>query len=445
MAARSPHRPDPAPVPREQGVRAGSLYVIAAVGVAGVLTYAYQGMASRALGREGYGALATLWAATFLATQVLWTGVMQTLGRHIAERRARGEGWAAVERSVRHVALGTLGVFLLGALLLGPVLSRTFGGPWLVLAWVLAVAGYGASFYRRGLLSGHRQLRRLSLGYVLEAGGRAALAGVLLAAGLGVGGAAAALVVGPLLSAFLIRVGPAPPPQDDGPPFGIGATLGFAGPVLIGALGAQALANGGPLLISALGGVGAHAQAGLLQAGLILTRAPQYVLSPAISNLLPHLSRLATRGDGREFDRFVRRAGALVAGAGAALVAGAWLLGERALPLLSGPRFRLDRGTLALLALTAALYLMGEFLNQVLWARGRVRLAVLAWLAGVATTGLATWLLGGDLLARVAWALAAGTGVTVLVLLPAYLLDTGSRDPRGATEAAAPLSPVEPH
>ncbi len=399
-----------------KGARSGSLYLILAVGVSGLLTYAFQFISTQSLGLERYGALATLWSATFLVAQVLWTGITQMLGRHIAEREARGEGWEEVTFSARRLQLLLLCGFLIATAVASPALTRLFGDWKLTAAFVLAIAGYAHGYYRRGVLSGHRQFVRLSGIFVVESAGRVLIAAILLAAGAGTVGAAMGIALAPLLSVWIIRVGSIEPPKRPGSSFSIGGALGFAAPVLLCSACAQALANGGPLLVSALGGAEAKRQAGLLFAGLILTRAPQYVLSPTIANLLPHLSRLAALNDRQGFDLFVRRAVGVMSIAGAALILVTWLLGERIMPFF-GSEFRLGRGLLTVLAVVAAFYLVAELLNQVLFARGLARLAAMGWLLGICATGLATWLLdGADLLERVSYGLAAGTLSTVLAL-----------------------------
>ena len=412
----------------EQGVRAGSIYLALALGLSGVLTYVFHSAASRTLGPERYGAVATLWSATFLCAQVLWVGAMQTLGRYVAERRARGEAWAPVVRGVWRMQAWLLGAFLGATALLSPALTRLFGGErTLTVAFVAAVAGYGLVYQRRGMLSGHRQFRRLGGALVLESGARALLVLALLAAGADRAGAAIALAAAPLLSWLLVRPAPLAEPAAGGAPFEVGGALRFAAPVLVSMACAQAIANGGPLLIGGLGGPEAQAQAGLLFAALVLTRVPQFILSPVISNLLPHLSRLWALEDHRRFDRLVGAAAALVGLAGAGLVAGMWLFGELALRLFSGPEFRVGRGLLTLLAALAACYLLAELLTQVLYARNRARHAAIGWVLGVAVSALAALLGRGELLGRVSLALALGAGATAASLA---LLHLGTR--RGA-------------
>lgn len=426
----------------EQGVRAGSIYLALALGLSGVLTYVFHSVASRALGPERYGAVATLWSATFLCAQVLWVGATQTLGRYVAERRAKGEAWAPVVRGVWRMQAWLFGAFLGAAAVFSAALTRLFGGEWtLTAAFVAAVAGYGLVYQRRGILSGHRQFRRLGAALVLESGARALLVLALLAAGTGRAGAATALAAAPLLSWLVVRPAPVPEPvPEPGPtpgdaPFEVGGALRFAAPVLLSMACAQAIANGGPLLIGGLGGPDAQAQAGLLFAALVLTRIPQFILSPVISNLLPHLSRLWALDDHHRFDRLVGAAAALIGLAGAGLVGGMWLFGELALRLFSGPEFRVGRGLLTLLAALAACYLLAELLTQVLYARNRARLAACAWVLGVAVSALAAFLGAGELLGRVSLALALGAGATATSLA---LFHLGTRLRGGGAKPSHP-------
>lgn len=376
------------------------------------------------LGIERWGAVATLWSATFLFAQVLWVGFTQTLARHISEREARGESSEVVVRSVRRLELLLLAAFVGVALLLSPLLTRRLfaGEVVLTAAFVLSVSGYALSYFRRGLLSGHRQFLRLSSMLLLESFGRVLLAAVLLFAGLGVVGPAAAIAAAPLLSVLLVRLAPVPQPATTGSDFNVGGAFRFAMPVLVTMACAQALANGGPILISALGGPNAHSQSGLLLNALTLTRMPQFVLSPVVSSLLPHLSRISAVEGAASFNRFVRRAVGLILLVDIGLVLGVWLLGAVAMPILYGSEVRMGQDLLVVLALLAAFYLMGELLNQVLFARGLTPYAASSWLLGLVATGAATAVIQGELLHRVSYSLAIGGAVTVLALGISHLL-----------------------
>lgn len=424
LTKRTLARPDAPPSrSRRQGVRTGSIYLTLAVGFSGVLTYLFQGMSAQFLGLARYGALATLWSTTFLLAQVLWIGAAQTLGRYVAEREARGEDWRPVVTSVRRLEWWLLGLFLLVALPLSPLLTkRLFGGDVvLTIAFLATIPGFSFNYFRRGLLSGHHQFARLSGLIVVESVSRVLLAAVLLVAGAGVIGPAVGITLAPLLSVLFVRVAPVAPLEKEGEPFSIGGALRFTMPVLVSMACAQALANGGPILVSGLGGPGAHEQAGLLLAALIITRMPQYVLSPVISNLLPHLSRIAALQDLRRFNNLVARAVGAIGLVGAGLVAGTWLFGQLAMRLF-GSEFVMSRDLLTVLALMAAIYLLCELLNQVLFARGLARLAALSWLVGLAVTGGITVVLRMELLHRVSYSLALGTASTAITLAACHIV-----------------------
>lgn len=237
----------------------------------------------------------------------------------------------------------------------------------------------------------------------------------LLVAGLGIVGPAAGIALAPLFSVLLIRVAPVAPPQKMGAPFDLGGSFRFALPVLVSMACAQAIANGGAILITGLGGADAYARAGLLVATLALVRAPQSLLSPAISSLLPHLSRIAALEDHRQMRLFVWKAIAAVSLVGVTLVGGMWLLGELAMRLVYGSKFVISRELLTVLAVTAALYLLCELLNQVLFAKGFAWAATASWTLGIITTVGITVGLQTEILARVSYALVFGVAVTLVV------------------------------
>src|ERR671917_176522 len=184
-----------------QGAGVGSAYVAGSFFVSGMLTYIFQGLSTRFLGEAGYGDLIILWTTTFLVVQVLWIGIAQTLGRYVSEREARGEDWRPVIVSARRLQISLLAAFMLASLLASPFLvDGLFGGGWLITtAFLAAVAAYAPEYFRGGPFSGHRQFARLGALHVAESSSRALLAAVLLFAGAGAVGPAAAIVLAPLI------------------------------------------------------------------------------------------------------------------------------------------------------------------------------------------------------------------------------------------------------
>ena len=279
----------------------------------------------------------------------------------------------------------------------------------------MGVACYSFGFFRRGLLSGHRQFSRVGASYVSESLSRVVLSAALLLVGFGVLGPAVGIALAPLLGVLFVRVAPTAPPQRIGAPFRARGAFGFGMPILVSVACAQVLANGGGLLISGLGGPSAYAEAGLLVAAFTLVRAPQSVLIPAISNLLPHLSRLAALGEDRQMKLFVWRAVGGLGIVGVLLVGGTWLLGELVMRLVYGSRFVMDRELLTVLAALAAILLLCELLNQVLFAKGLAWFAASSWVLGLLVGAMTAFMLQEtEILARVSYALALGALATVV-------------------------------
>src|SRR5215210_3219094 len=405
----------------QQGAGAGSAYIAASFFVAGVLTYAFQSASFHALGKAGSAPLTLLWSATFLTVQVLWIGGTQTLGHYVAEREARGRDWGPVVSSVRRWQIGLAVTFVLAASIASPLLTEElFGNAWLTAAFIVAVLFYAPEYFRRGIFNGHRQSLRLGAQIVAESAARLVLAAGLLAVGWGVFGPALAIVIAPVVGVLAVRPAPVAPSQREGDAFSTGKALGFAGPVLLCMAFAQVLMNGGPILARLLDGT--DAQIGLFAAALTLTRIPQYVFSPAVGALLPRASRVLSTEGRAEFDRFVRRALAVVGLVGLLMVGGTWMFGGWGLRLFAGPEFDAGRTVLVALAMMAAFYLLSDALNQGLFALGHGRLAALGWFIGLLASAVCLTALGVGVVERVAYSLALGTFVATLAQGTFYLL-----------------------
>jgi O-antigen/teichoic acid export membrane protein len=408
-----------------QGAGAGSLLIGLSFAVSGALTFVFIGISTRALGGPaGYAPIALLWNSTFLVVQVLWVAATQTLGRHVAEREARGEDWGPVVSSVRRWQVGLLIGFLALALAASPLLTRlVFEEAWISFLFIAAVALYAPEYFRRGIFNGHRQPTRMGGQILAEAASRVIVTVALLTVGLGVVAPAIAIVLAPVVGVLAVRPGPVRPAEKPGERFSVGKALRFAGPVLVSMVCAQTLASGGVVLAGLMGGT--KAQVGLLGAALIFTRIPQYVMSPVIGALLPHASRALATGGRAALDRFALRAVGVVGAVGVLMVGGAWLLGGWGLKLFAGNRYEADNSLLALLAALAAFYLLAETLNQVLYALGRGRLAAAGWVAGLLSAALCVLVLRAGLIDRISISLVVGAGVAALAQVVFYLAARG--------------------
>jgi O-antigen/teichoic acid export membrane protein len=408
-----------------QGAGAGSLLIGLSFAISGALTFIFIGISTRALGgTAGFAPIALLWNATFLIVQVLWVAATQTLGRHVAEREARGEDWGPVVRSVWRWQVGLLIGFLVLALAASPFLTaRVFDEAWITFAFVAAVALYAPEYFRRGIFNGHRQPTRMGAQILAEAASRVVVTVVLLALGLGVAAPAIAIVIAPVVGVLAMRPGLVRPAENTGEPFSVGKALRFAGPVLVCMACAQTLASGGVVLAGLMGGT--KAQVGLLGAALIFTRIPQYVMSPVIGALLPHASRALSTGGRAALDRFALRAAGVVGGIGVLMISGAWLLGEWGLKLFAGRAFEAENTLLATLAALAAFYLLSETLNQALFALGRGRLAAAGWVVGLLSAALCVLVLRTDLIERISLSLVVGAAVAAGAQVIFYLAARG--------------------
>ena len=106
-------RAEPEAQTREYGRHAALLTV--AVGLSGVLVYAYFAIASHTLSADDYGELAVLWSVVYVAGGVLFRPAEQLLARTLAERgarRRRGSGPSSGSRSPIQLALTGLAIGL---------------------------------------------------------------------------------------------------------------------------------------------------------------------------------------------------------------------------------------------------------------------------------------------------------------------------------------------
>ncbi|MET0604279.1 MAG: hypothetical protein ABW167_20000, partial [Baekduia sp.] len=143
----------------------------------GVMAYGFNVVAAQALGPDAYGPVAVLWAAMFLAAVVLFRPVEQTLSREVAEATAHGRGIAPLLRWVAWLAAGTtLAAAAACALAWGPITDRLFDGqPLLTAMLIVGIAGYGASYFVRGIVGGRRWYAGYGVLLLADGGVRLAL------------------------------------------------------------------------------------------------------------------------------------------------------------------------------------------------------------------------------------------------------------------------------
>jgi len=416
----------------------------AALATAGLLTYGFFAVASHTLGADEYGRIVVLWAVVFVLVATLFRPVEQLLARTLAEHDAHGRPRGRVLRVAATIQLGFALAFVAVALALRePIESRLLEGEEL-LFWVLvaSVLAFSASFFLRGFLAGSRRFMVYAALVVVDG---AARLGFALAAAIGLANAfdliAIGIAVAPALSigvALLAirRVAPEPivgVEASDGAAPGEGGEVsaeavpemtlahggGFAAAVLVIMLSEQVFLNGGPLIANALDG---SAAAGFIFNVLMVARAPVVVFQAIAASLLPHLTRLRSRGaSGAEaFRESVRLTVGVILALAAVAVAVVLAAGPQLMQIAFGDNHTYDRLGLAIVAFGMGLYLSAATLNQAALALGRARRAAACWAGCAVLFVLWTLLPVLDVFRRIEIGYAAGAAVLCGLLYVVY-------------------------
>jgi O-antigen/teichoic acid export membrane protein len=392
---------------RSYGRRASLLSI--GVGITGLITYLYFAIASHELSREQYGQVAVLWSAVFIVVSVLQRPVEQLLSRTVSENLAHDTPIGHTVRVAATIQLSVAIAFDVIAIALRvPIEDHLLHGN-STLYWigVAAVTAYGASYFARGFLAGSHRLTIYALLIISESISRTAFP-LAVALGIASGQTAVALgiVAAPTLSllvvpfAFFRRFGQ---PELTGADAGEGSegtpaarrpeepsaaaaptdefTLArggrFAAAVFLIMLSEQTFLNAGPLLVNATSGAAA---AGYIFNVLMIARAPLQLFQAVSTSLLPHLTRLGSRGDEEDFRASVRVTILAIAGF-AALVALAMLIaGPHLMQIAFGNKHTYQRVDLVIVSIGMGLYLSAATLNQAALAKGQVRRASFCWI-----------------------------------------------------------------
>ena len=169
---------EPVPAAPAQGGRVpGALLMSIGTLGSGVMAYGFNVVAAQALGPDAYGPIAVLWAALFLVAVVLFRPVEQTLSREVAEATAHGRDVRPLLRAVAGLAAGTVLAAVVACLAAwGPITDGLFDGQSVLTAMlVVGIAGYGASYFVRGVIGGRRWYAGYGIGLLADGGVRLAL------------------------------------------------------------------------------------------------------------------------------------------------------------------------------------------------------------------------------------------------------------------------------
>ncbi len=243
-----------------------------------------------------------------MTISVLHRPVEQLISRSVAERRTHGAAIGPVLRAAAKIqGVVALGFAAVALALRVPLRDDLFSGS-TTIYWIYvgAVLAFAASFFARGFLAGEGHFGLLAGLLVSESFSRMAFS-LAVAVGIAAGrnAVAAGVVAAPLFSLSVVPLAfgrraarapaaaPGPAPGDESSRAVLARGGAFAGAVLLIMLSEQIFLNAGPLFVHAIEG---SAQAGYIFNVLMLARAPLLVFQGIAISLLPHLTRLRSRG-----------------------------------------------------------------------------------------------------------------------------------------------------
>ena len=170
-------------------------------------------------------------------------------------------------------------------------------------------------------------------------------------------------------------------PSDAGLEFTLARGGAFAAAVLLMMLSEQILVSSGALFVR--GALDADA-AGRIFNILMVARAPLLLFQAVAASLLPHLTRLRTRGDSTGEDAFrmsINNTLLIITGFAAVVTVGVLAIGPEVMQIAFGDDHTYDRAGLAIVAVGMGFYLSAVTLNQAALAQGQARRAALCWVA----------------------------------------------------------------
>lgn len=378
----------------------GTLPVGFALLIAGVATYAFFKIGNVALGGdEEFKPISDMWFATFALAPGFFLPLEQELGRALSHRTARSEGGLPVVKRV--VALGAVitSAVLLAILVASPLIATHYfdGNWWMLAALATAFVAYAPAHLARGVCAGTGRFR--SYAYVMGSDGVVRIVACVGLALIGIQSPAPygfAVALAPLVAVVVVgargelRTEPGP----EAPWSEVTQNLGW---LLIGTFFAAGLLNAGPVAASLLADDDQAELVTQFGYGVLLARIPLFLFQAVQAALLPRLARLAARGELDEFRSGLKKLMMLVGAVGIAGTVGAFAIGPVVIETVYGAD--LSGRTLAMLALSSAIYMACIATAQAVIALRGHALVALGWFVGVGAFFLGTWL-SSDLLFR---------------------------------------------
>ena len=393
----------------------GAVTIAVGLIIAGVATYAFFRVGASALGGdEEFAPIAAMWFAMFALAPGFFLPIEQELGRALAHRRALGEGGRPVVTKIAALTLVVSIVVVFGLAISSPWLTGSyFSGDWLMFgALIIGFLSYAPVHLSRGICSG--QGRFTPFAVVVASDGVMKIVGTVALTAIGitaVGAYAFAIAVAPLFAVVAIglrgslRTEPGPPAQWRE------ITQNF-GWLLLGTTCAAVLLNAGPIAANILAGENEADAVTRFSYGVLLARVPLFMFQAIQASLLPRLARLAAQRSFDEFRRGLRLLVIVVAAIGVAGTIFGALLGPWTLRLV----YDADLGgrTLAMLALSSALYMMALAVSQAVLALEDHAYVALGWVISLITFVIGTWLSSDDVFQRIEIGLVASSAAAVI-------------------------------
>ena len=393
----------------------GAVTIAVGLIIAGVATYAFFRVGASALGGdEEFAPIAAMWFAMFALAPGFFLPIEQELGRALAHRRALGEGGRPVVTKIAALTLVVSIVVVFGLAISSPWLTGSyFSGDWLMFgALIIGFLSYAPVHLSRGICSG--QGRFTPFAVVVASDGVMKIVGTVALTAIGitaVGAYAFAIAVAPLFAVVAIglrgslRTEPGPPAQWRE------ITQNF-GWLLLGTACAAVLLNAGPIAANILASENEADAVTRFSYGVLLARVPLFMFQAIQASLLPRLARLAAQRSFDEFRRGLRLLVIVVAAIGVAGTIFGALLGPWTLRLV----YDADLGgrTLAMLALSSALYMMALAVSQAVLALKDHAYVALGWVISLITFVIGTWLSSDDVFQRIEIGLVASSAAAVI-------------------------------
>lgn len=411
----------------------------------GIVTFGLHGLLGRAIGPSNYAIFGVFWNATLLVSQVLFIAVQYGVTKNMADYRAHGKRPIEVVRTVAIVTAGLIVIFIPVALVASPFLLGLFSGKASVLiAFILTISFYGASYIARGTVVGLSMFRVLGVIIAIEATvrllaaliGYYGLDGKLNAMTYSVAiGAATSLIALPVILKITWPQLTSGEPQT----LPLSHALNIAIPTFIVTGSEQVILNTPNLLAKTVGGASVNTPAviGAFSAAILFSRIPQYIIAPITSTLLSDFTSSAARQDNAHFRRQLLFAGAAFVSLAIIMAAGFWLLGPFVYHIMYGNKFSIGASHLAILAAGVGIFVLADVLNVAMVGRGRASLSAACWVVGVAGYLATVFLFGTNSLYSYEVGVLVGVLITASMLWFAHfrLLRTGSQQLLHSTAA----------